>query len=303
MALAGQTTGLTNGPVPITGLTIMANPEPEATPEERYGGPADPRHAELGERAHPYPWERTQTGPHGPYGLEALIYDETGPDVALPASTLADDPTADLTPYSAAQRTGGHAAPWPKGLPRSMQPDDDNTDWLIQRAGIHQSDTGAGRKMLTDETGLAIQDSWVDFFNVEVGTSLQVPVPQQTASRSGGFGHRDRTQSQALQNSYGFDSSHYHRRYAVGSIPGNYMWLQPGSRPLHKSLAGPAKMATGQDSPFTGDDITLNFNPIGAVLMDQPTEYQPVPAPALSSPASSLPDQAPLVGYFGSDTL
>ena len=167
MALNRNTMGLNNGPMPVAGLTGLVDEQPFATAEERSGGPADPRHAVLGERAHPYPWERTQTGPHGPYGQENQFY---GPDsmdalvYILPAGVLGEDKQADLTPSSAAQKTGGHAAPWPKGLPQSALPDDENTDWLVQRAGIHASNTGASRGYDYEDSQLAQNDEWQDFY-------------------------------------------------------------------------------------------------------------------------------------------
>ena len=48
----------------LTGLTplttappVYVNDSPDATPEQRYGGPADPRHAVPGEQSRPYLWE------------------------------------------------------------------------------------------------------------------------------------------------------------------------------------------------------------------------------------------------------
>jgi hypothetical protein len=103
---------------------------------------------------------------------------------------------------------------------------------------------------------------------------------------SSGFmwGTRDRVQSMARQNEFGFDSSHRHRRYADAPIPGNYMWLRPGGRPLQKTLAGPARPAIGPESPFSGDDLGFTFGIDGAVLQNVPTEYVSPAQPKLAAP-------------------
>ena len=88
----------------------------------------------------------------------------------------------------------------------------------------------------------------------------------------------------AKRNQYGFDSAHMRRRYAMSSIPGNFMWMRPKGRPMHRNLPGPARPPIGIDSPFTGDDLGVTFGyDTGAILMDQPQEYVPPPSPNVAS--------------------
>jgi len=126
-----------------------------------------------------------------------------------------------------------------------------------------------------------VQDDWEELLETNPGHSDQVPIPGQLMSSSYGYGTRDRVQSMARQNEFGFDSAHMHRRYATGPIPGNTMWMRPGGRPMRKTLAGPARPAIGPSSPFAGQNLGFNFNPDGAVLQNVPSEYQPPPNPTL----------------------
>jgi hypothetical protein len=258
----------------------MRDPTPQATPEERYGGMADARHANVGEVARPYSWEGIYEGPHGPYGAEndLLGFDYT---LTTPAAgALGQDPTADLTPRT-------HAAPWPKGVPQSPDPET-QAEWRAQEASIHASNTGASRRLLYSPTSHALQDSWQGLYEVDPGDSAQDPnVPKQVGFAVGTFASRDRAQSLAGQNQYGYDAAHLQRRYATGSIPGNYMWMQPGGRPLVKNLPGTAQVPVGNDSPFAGQSPAKFFDTHGAVLTDLPYEYSPPPQPAVSQPAPS----------------
>lgn len=264
-------------------LEGYVNPDPEATPEERLGEPADPRHGEL--TGGPYPWEAFPGEPHGPYGLDNQLIG--GADIVLladPAGQLAQDPTADLQPVT-------HAAPWPKGIPQGVGPDE-TADWNAQLAGIHAENFGADRAVLYDPGSDPVQDNWRDFYDVDPGQSVQDPsVPGQVKASAGGWGNTDRVQSFAKQNEYGFDSAHLHRRYAAGSIPGNYMWMRPGSRPMVVDIPGTAVTPVGPDSPFYGQDPSIPFNTQGAALTVLPAEYQAPPDPALAAtfPAEGTP--------------
>lgn len=276
------------GLTPLQGLQVIDNPQPFATPEERSGGPADPRHGQPGEQAEPYPWNLVggvqYPGHVGPQGFENQILGFDYADDVDPAGMLSQDPTADMTPNTAAGGRITHAAPWPKGVPMDMAPD----TVAAQRqasADIHAADTGASRALAYSPTLDARQDNWRDFYDVEPGTSLQQPVPKQVGFAVAGFGSRDRAQSLAGQNSYGFDSSHAHRRYADSPIPGNDMWMKPGGRPMMKTVAGyPNRFPNGSNSPFTGDDTGASFGQYGAVLDTLPGEYQAPPEPALAKP-------------------
>lgn len=242
-----------------------------ATAEQRSGDPADPRHGKTGEIAQPYPWLKSgqESIPYGPYGLDDGIM---GVDIAsyeTPHGYLSQDPTADLQPVT-------RAAPWPKGTPQGVDPDSVEFRQAQSRE-IHGMGMGAAREMLYLPTADPVQDDWQEIWDVDPGQSLQVKTPQQVHTASGGWGTRDRVQSDARQNRYGFDSAHKHRRFARGSIPGNFMWLRPGSRPLVKSVPGTARIPTGPQSPFYGQDAEIAYDPRGAVLMDLPVQYTAPP--------------------------
>jgi hypothetical protein len=274
-------TGLTG----IAGYQTMVDTDSQATPEDRSGNTADPRHSYKGTTVRPYPWEARSTqaaGMHGPYGPEnQLLGDEWW--FFQPAGMVEDDPTFDRTP---ARR----AAPWPKGIASGRVPGetpDDIADQLTQSHAIHSVDLGAASRMQQQPDPL--QDEWEAVTEVNSGYSEQQPIPKQMMSSGFGFGTRDRVQSMARQNDYGYDSKHMLRRYATGSIPGNTMWLRPGGRPLVKSLPGPARPAIGRDTPFAGDDLGRAFSIDGAVLQNVPSEYAPPPQPSLA-PAVVSPD-------------
>jgi hypothetical protein len=277
------TTGQFPGIGPVTGYSIG---DPYLTPEERYGGPADPRHAQWGEQAAPYSWQSQVTPFHGhmgPYGPEnALLGDE----LALSgesAGQLGHDPYGDLVPYR------GHAAPMTRTLSGPLPSQHDAImDQLVQADEIRATDLGTSRKFTLTELGNAQQDAWQEVWNVEPGDDKY---PEGDRHGSGmalfGFGNNDRTVNPRRKaNGYGYGLGHHHRRFATGSIPGNYMWMKPGGRPLFKSLAGPARPAVGQNSPFSGDDLGLNFGIQGAVLVEVPQEYQPPPSPQLAAPVN-----------------
>jgi hypothetical protein len=256
---------------------------PELTAEQQQGGPADPRHgADLWADPVRYPWEvLAGVHQHGPYGTQAQMIGSI--DQGSPAGTGAQDPTFDATPRT-------HAAPWPKGVYQSVQPDD-VARRRMESASIHASTTGASRRMHT--TTAAQQDTWTDFLTVDAGSSLQDPgVPGQLKAAAGGFGTTDRVGSFARQNGYGFDSAHFHRRYATGSVPGNYMWMRPAGRPLVKSQPGPARPAVGEDSPFTGQDLGVSFGVQGAVLQGSAVEYTAPPEPYVAAAYGPSPEPA-----------
>lgn len=258
----------------LTGLTGIAqqqrqvNEEPQADAEERSGGSADPRHARIGSLGERYPWEShlAMAGSHGPYGLEnQLLGDpewiwESGGDPT-------DDPDFDRTPSH-------RAGPFPKGInsgPIPGENPDDVAEQLRQSSEIHAVRTGAGLKTLHALD--AHNNEWCEIWQVKPGSSDQVSIPRQLMSSGYLYGTTDRVQSMARQNQYGFDSSHQHRRYADAPIPGNYMWMKPGQRPMLKTLAGPARPAIGKDSPFRGQDLGTSFSYDGAVLQNVPSEY------------------------------
>ena len=275
-------TGLTG----IAGYQVQIDADAQADPDERHGNIADPRHGQL-DRTQPYTWEANsvQAGVgHGPYGPEnQLLGDEWY--FIQPAGDVTQDPYMDRTP---ARR----AAPWPKGIASGSVPGetpDQISDQLLQSYAIHGIRANAGMKMVRTQQGDIQQDEWVSLDEVNSGNSDLRPLDKQAISSGFMWGTRDRTQSMARQNEYGYDSKHMLRRYAVGPIPGNTLWMKPGGRPLAKSLPGPARPAIGIDSPFSGDDLGASFSIDGALLQSVPAEYSPPAQPnlAVSLPRSS----------------
>lgn len=275
---------------PLTGLSAIAgyqvhiDAHAQATPEQRMGDPADPRHAEGLVVAGNYPWlsKQTPTGTHGPYGPENQLLANPDEWLFFPAGDEYDDPTFDHTP---ARR----AAPWPKGInsgpvPSANDPDQTARQLQISR-GIHGVRWGAGLKSLTALDAQA--GNWTEIWEVDPGHSDQVPIPKQLMSSGFMWGTTDRTQSMARQNEFGFDSAHKHRRFADAPIPGNYMWMRPQGRPMMKTLAGPARPAIGPTSPFAGQDLGQAFGIDGAILQNVPREYVPPPTPNLQAPVNS----------------
>lgn len=271
---------------PLTGLTGLAgyqqqiDADAQATPEERLGGPADPRHGNWGEQAAPYPWQSSLAmgGSHGPYGPEnQMLGDEEW--FLTPAGDWSDDPTLDRTPET-------RAAPKPKGILSGPVPGatpDDIADQLQQSMFIHSIDTGASLRRIHPPSTDIQNDSWAAALDdVSPGSTDVQPIGKQNMSSGFMFGTRDRVQSFARQNEYGFDSAHKFRRVATGSIPGNTYWMRPGGRPLAKSLPGPARPAIGPTSPFAGQDLGQTFSIDGAILQRQPTEYVPPSQPYLA---------------------
>lgn len=287
----------------LSGLQILEEDTPEATAEQRSGGPADPYHGHVGEQSTPYPWQANSTQASGPAfqpPIEGIIEDETSAYYAvLRAGTLDQDPTAEMAPWT-------HAAPQPKNPigDGSVQPDN-IVRQLVMSAEIHAMKTG-GKRNVQIPTMDPVQDDWREIWQVDANSTDLSTVPGQMKSGAapGGRGHTDRTQSNAHQNSFGFDGRHIHRRYAAGSVPGNYMWMKPGGRRMAKSLAGPARPAVGPGSPFAGDNLGTTFNTDGAILAVPPNQYSPPPMPYYS-PTGALPtDQIPpdtsdMYGYGG----
>lgn len=266
----------------IAGLQVQYDADSQATPEERMGGTVDPKHSEWGETAKPYPSQSNLVMGgelHGPYGPENQMLGDFDNWFLTPAGEMGDDPSFDRTP---ARR----AAPYPKGVASGPSPGvgpDDMANQLRQSMVIHATNTGAGLKALTGFE--AQQDEWVELLETNPGHTDLRPLDRQALSSGFMWGTRDRTQSMARQNEYGYDSAHMHRRYAVGAIPGNTMWMRPGGRPLAKSLPGPARPAIGQGSPFAGDDLGAAYGINGAILQNVPTEYTPPPQPNLGTVA------------------
>lgn len=289
-------------PQGLTGLTGLATVQvledeySQATPEQRMGGPADPAHQFRGEVAKPYPWmsKATQAATeHGPYGPQNQLLSPFEEWFLTPAGDETQDPTMDRTPSR-------RAAPWPKGIASGPVPGegpDDIGNQLEQSYAIHATNKNASAKMVLTSVGWVQQDDWRIVDDVRPGTTLQQPLPKQAVSSGFMWGTRDRVQSMAAQNAHGYDSAHLQRRYAQGSIPGNNMWMRPGGRLLYKTLAGPARPPIGVDSPFEGQDLGFSFDPYGALLMTQPSEYVAPPQVALAPPVVGTPSGAVVEWY------
>lgn len=263
----------------IAGINAIEEQTPEATPEERMGGPADPYHGHWGEQAAPYPWQSSiaMSGSHGPYGPEnQLLGDEM--DFMEIGGMPGQDPSFD---YNVPNLTRSHASVHniTSGGPVPSQSEAINHQ--LSQMGNHASDMGTSRRMGYDETLFAQQDNWQEIWNVTPGSDDVTLAPMQTAIASGGWGTNDHTSNpQAKRNQFGLGSGHMHRRFATGSIPGNYMWMRPGGRMLFKTLPGPARPAIGANSPFEGDNLGSAFAyDNGAILQTVPTEYIPPPSP------------------------
>lgn len=282
---------------PITGLSglagyqVLIDADNQATPEERMGGVADPSHAKY--LAEDYIRRGAQIGePRGPYGPDnQMLGDESW--FWESGGSPEEDPIYDHTPSN-------RAGPWPKGIlsgPVGGVGPDDTGPKLAQLASLHGINTNAGARSLTGGTA-PLNDQWDTVDQLNPGETLtEKPGSKQAMASGYGWGTTDRTASMATQNEYGFDSAHQWRRYATGSIPGNYMWMKPGGRPMVKSLAGPARPAIGVDSPFAGQDLGQSFSINGAVLQNLPSEYVPPPQPALSKADVSSASDAVVEWY------
>jgi hypothetical protein len=268
----------------VNGITGFVNSNPEAPPFEQQGGPADPLHGNLGEQASPYPWQNVPMGPY-PGSIDPLPgivgdYPDT-----IAAGQLADDPTADQTPAY-------NAAPYPNEGPSSANAEqldvrgraEGSTRQLLQSAWVHAHNTGASLKKLFYFTYGSKQDQWNDFYNEVPGNDIVPDVPGSVSYQSNGFGVNDHVSNAFHKaNAYGFNTSHRHRRYAAGSIPGNTMWMKPGGRPMVRSFTNLHNFPTS--GAFAGDDPGATFGYQGAILEDIPGEYVAPPQPSLASAA------------------
>jgi hypothetical protein len=271
------------------------NNNPEATPEEVHGGPVDEFHGHSGEVADPSGWVAYGGAwgdhPIGPIGPENELLGDPPENGTFRAGNLNQDPTGDETPY----RT--HAGPFPRGRETSIDPDATSRQ-LVQNARLRSVNTGAELSRQYRPTMFAQQDHWKVLQQNRRGSTLLDPaLPRQMQGAIAGAGNRDSEISMAQQNVYDFNTAHQRRRYATGSIPGNYLWMRPGGRPMVKTLAGPARPANGP-GPFQGQDIGQSFRyDTGAVLQDPGAQYTPPPVPYVA-PAIPSQDAAPGEDWF-----
>lgn len=271
---AKSLTGLTG----LAGYQVQIDVNSQATPEERMGGVVDAAHSQYLAQPDIPRGSRigTPIGPHGPENQllgDDMWFLESG---GMPS----EDPNFDYTPRT-------HGGPWPKGIASGPNLGDVSPDAVASR--LRQSYELHSDGMNADERsnkvrGEAKNDQWTTVDQIRPGNSdLEPGLPKQQQSSGFGWGWRDRSLSMARQNGYGFDSAHQWRRIGAGSIPGNYLWMRPGGRPMVKGMAGPARPAIGPDSPFAGQDLGQSFSADGAVLQNVPTEYVAPPQPRLAA--------------------
>jgi hypothetical protein len=262
----------------IAGYQVQIDTDSQATPEQRSGDVADPDHGKYLAES-PIPRGSRMGEPIGPYGPDNQMLDDES-WLFTPGGNPNQDPQFDHTPLN-------HAGPWPKGIQSGPVGDvgpDATARKLTQLSALHGFDlNGDAQSNLTRETPL--NDEWVEINQLNPGHTELSDLPKQSKSSGFGWGTRDRTQSMAAQNSFGFDQTHQHRRWAIGNIPGNFQWMRPGGRPMVKGLPGPARPPIGKDSPFTGQDLGQSFSADGAVLQNVPSEYVAPPQPSLQNVA------------------
>jgi hypothetical protein len=273
MMAAKPLTGLTG----LAGYQVIVDENSQATAEDRMGGVADPAHADYLAQANIPRGSRIGT-PQGPYGPENQLL---GDDMWFfeAGGMPQEDPQYDYTPNT-------HAGPWPHGIASGPNLGDVGPDASAARRAqsyeLHSKGMNAEAASNLSRQN-ALNDDWQTVEQTNPGHSDLASLPDQSKSSGYGWGTRDRSQSFARQNEFGFDSAHQHRRFAVGHIPGNFMWMKPGGRPMVKGLPGPARPAIGVDSPFAGQDIGQAFSYDGAILQNVPTEYVAPPQPRLAS--------------------
>jgi hypothetical protein len=293
--MAGPITGVN----PITGFVIS---QPEAPPFQQQGGPVDIRHGGPLVAPEVPPWLVIPMGPypnvHNPYD-DAL--DESKSYAGMPAGYLSQDKTADLQPDT-------RAAPFPEegpGSPTGEQVDVSerhagSTRQLIQSAWIHAQGMGGGLKRLFMPQMLAKQDEWTGFYNKVQGDDIVPNAPGAIGHQAGGIGVNDHTSNKyAKINAYELNTSHRHRRFATGPIPGNFMWMKPGGRPMVRSLTGMHNFPTS--GAFENDDPGATFSYQGAVLQNVPSEYVAPPQPSLQPAAigtDSAPQSIPEISFY-----
>lgn len=284
-------------PPGVNGITGFINQAPQAPPEEISGGPVNPYHGHYGEQASPYPWLNFPMGPYpGLIDPTPGIVDTTQQQPGANSGIIGQDPTADQTPAF-------HAAPFPNEGPNSRSAEQmdmrgraqGSARQLLQSLWIHAHNTGASLKRLFDLTYGSKQDTWVGFFNPVQGNDIVPQIPGSVSSNAGGFGANDHTSNAYHKaNSFSLNTSHRHRRYATGSIPGNYMWMNPSARPMVRSLTGQYKFQTS--GAFAGDDPGFAFSTYGAVLTATPPNYNAPPQPNLGNSPDSEP--VPQIAFY-----
>ena len=280
-----------SGLTKLAGYKAIANPSPFATAEDRMGGTADPFHSHVGETAVPYSWQSLAVpgARPGPRGLEnQLLADEFW--FLESAGDPEQDPYFD---YNMPDLTRSHGSVRNLTISGPLPSQDEAIVLQTRQMRNKSSNLGSSRKMTKTSHGDLAQDNWQEIWEVNPGHSDVPDTTKQIAFQANGFGVNDApSNAYHKENLYDLGSKHMHRRFAWNTIPGNYMWLRPGGRPLFKSIAGTARLPIGPDSQFAGQDTGFAFSyDTGATLMDIPQEYIPPPSPNVlaQTPAYSDP--------------
>jgi hypothetical protein len=264
----------------LAGYNAISDPTPFATPEERMGGIASPFHAHKGEIAVPYSYQSLAVpgARPGPHGLENQLFAD--PMWFLEsAGSPEEDPYFD---YNMPSLTRSHGSVKNVTLSGTLPSQADSVNLQTVQMNNKLSNLGTSRQLQNDRLGDVQQDNWQELWEINPGHDDIPDTTKQIAFQANGFGVNDAPSNAYHKTNYlgQWGEKHQHRRYASNSIPGNYMWLRPGGRPLFKSIAGTARPAIGEDSQFTGQDLGFAFSyDTGAILMDTPQEYVPPPSP------------------------
>jgi hypothetical protein len=267
----------------LAGYNAITNADPFATPEQRMGGTANPYHSQVGEQAVPYSWQ-SQAMPGakiGPMGAEnQLLSDEFW--FLESAGSPEQDPTFD---YNMPDLTRSHASVKNVTISGTVPSQHGAINLQTAQMGNKSSNLNTSKGLQETALGDAAQDNWTEIWHVDDGSSDLPVITPQIAFQANGFGVNDApSNAYHKSNQYDLDSKHMHRRFAWNTIPGNYMWMTPGGRPLFKSIPGTAKPPIGAGSQFEGQDLGFAFSyDTGATLMDTPTEYVPPPSPNIAA--------------------
>lgn len=283
----------------LAGLTGYTIDSPEATPEDRSGNTADPRHGNVGEAAQPYSWESLQTpgaraNSPGP-AEDGLIEDDFF--WSLTAGRVEEMDAGETAPWT-------HAGPWPADPIGDGSVGPDNAvRQLMMNAALRSIPVGPRSRAMYRPWANPMQDAWKEIWQVDPNSDDLPEVSEQLKGSwaSGGRGSTDRRHSHARQNGYGFDGRHMHRRFAVGHIPGNFPWMRPASRPLVKGIPGPARPPIGPNSQFAGQDIGAAFAVDGAILQNPPNAYGGPPMPYVAPAMDPNSDAGDTGGYDYTD--
>jgi hypothetical protein len=274
----------------LSGYNAIVNRDPFATPEQRMGGTANAYHSQVGEQAVPYSWQ-SQAVPGakpGPRGEEnQLLSDEFW--FLESAGSPEQYPDFD---YNMPSLTRSHGSVKNVTLSGPIPDQYGAVNLQTAQMGNKSSSLNTAAQMQHTQMGSVAQDNWHEMWVVNNGSDDVPATTKQIAFQANGFGVNDATSNTYHKaNEFELDSKHMHRRYAMSPIPGNYLWMIPGGRPLFKSIPGTAKPPIGPGSQFEGQDLGFAFSyDTGATLMDTPQEYVPPPSPNIATVTPTFDD-------------